>query len=92
LDAAHQDQKEAMMPSQNGASFTRRGFFGVAGGVSVAAILAACSPSGAGGGGGGGSSKPLKFWNMPWGGTKFNPTDKKITLAYKPKKGLPAAT
>jgi multiple sugar transport system substrate-binding protein len=80
------------MPSQNGASFSRRGFFGVAGGVSVAAILAACSPSGAGGGGGGGSSKPLKFWNMPWGGTQFNPTDKKITLAYKPKSGLPAAT
>ena len=78
------------MPTQNGASFTRRGFLGVAGGVSLAAILAACSPGGAGGGGG--SSKPLKFWNMPWGGTAFNPLDKKITLAYKPKSGLPSAT
>lgn len=78
------------MPSQSGASFTRRGFFGVAGGVSLAAILAACSPGG--GSGSGGSGGTLKFWNMPWGGTAFNPLDKKITLAYKPKSGLPSAT
>ena len=43
-------------------------------------------------GGGSGSGKPVKFWNMPWGGTAFNPLDKQITLAYKPKSGLPAAT
>lgn len=78
------------MPSQSGASFTRRGFFGVAGGVSLAAILAACSPGG--GSGSGGKGGVLKFWNMPWGGTAFNPLDKKITLAYKPKSGLPSAT
>jgi multiple sugar transport system substrate-binding protein len=29
---------------------------------------------------------------MPWGGTTFNPEDKKISLAYKPASGLPAAT
>jgi multiple sugar transport system substrate-binding protein len=79
------------MPSQNGASFSRRGFIGLAGGASLAAILAACSPGGASGGGSGGG-KVLKFWNMPWGGTAFNPLDKKITLAYKPKSGLPSAS
>lgn len=56
--------------------------------MAATAALAACST----GGSGGGSVKPLKFWNMPWGGTQFNPLDKKITLAYKPKSGLPAAT
>jgi multiple sugar transport system substrate-binding protein len=79
------------MPSQSGASFTRRGFLGVAGGVSLAAILAACSPGG-GSGGSGGSGGVIKFWNMPWGGTAFNPLDKKITTAYKPKSGMPSAT
>ena len=78
--------------ASNGASFSRRGFLGLAGGASVAALLAACSPGGSGGSTGGGSGKPLKFWNMPWGGTQFNPLDKKITLAYKPKSGLPTAT
>jgi len=78
------------MASQSaGASFTRRGFIGLAGGVAATSLLAACS---GGAGGTGGSSKPIKFWNMPWGGTKFNPLDKKITQAYKPASGLPAAT
>jgi multiple sugar transport system substrate-binding protein len=76
------------MPSQNGASFSRRGFLGVAGGVSLAAVLAACSA----GGGSGGSGGTMKFWNMPWGQTAFNPLDKKITQAYKPKGGLPDVT
>ncbi len=74
------------MPTQNGASFTRRGFLGVAGGVSLAAVLAACS------GGGGGGGKTMKFWNQPWGSPAFNTLDKKITLAYKPEDGLPRAT
>jgi multiple sugar transport system substrate-binding protein len=72
---------------------------GLAGGVAATSLLAACSTGGGGAsgggaaaGGGGGSTKPLKFWNMPWGGTTFNPLDKKITLAYKPKSGLPKAT
>jgi len=78
-----------MASQSTGSSFSRRGFLGIAGSVAATAALAACST---GGSGGGGSSKPLKFWNMPWGGTEFNPTDKKITLAYKPKSGLPKAT
>ncbi|GAB3614334.1 ABC transporter substrate-binding protein [Humibacter ginsengisoli] len=80
-----------MASESTGAAFTRRGFLGLAGGVAATTLLAACS-SGGGGGSTGGSGKPLKFWNMPWGGTTFNPLDKKITLAYKPKSGLPAAT
>ncbi|HEU0256865.1 MAG TPA: extracellular solute-binding protein [Microbacteriaceae bacterium] len=67
--------------------------------MAATSLLAACTTGGGSGSGGatsaasgGGSSKPIKFWNMPWGGTAFNPLDKKITLAYKPKKGLPAAT
>jgi multiple sugar transport system substrate-binding protein len=81
------------MPSQpTGSAFTRRGFLGVAGGVAAATVLAACSSPGTKGGSGGGSSQPIKFWNQPWGNPSFNVLDKKITLAYKPKKGMPAAT
>ncbi|WP_022901897.1 ABC transporter substrate-binding protein [Humibacter albus] len=80
-----------MASESTGAAFTRRGFLGLAGGVAATTLLAACS-GGSGGSGGGGSSKPLKFWNMPWGNTEFNKLDKKITLAYKPKSGLPSAT
>ncbi|HWD62760.1 MAG TPA: extracellular solute-binding protein [Humibacter sp.] len=79
-----------MASESTGAAFTRRGFLGLAGGVAATTLLAACS--GGTSGGGGSSSKPLKYWNMPWGGTAFNPLDKKITLAYKPKSGLPSAT
>ncbi|KQV06195.1 ABC transporter substrate-binding protein [Leifsonia sp. Root112D2] len=79
-----------MAPQSTGAAFTRRSFIGVSAGAVATAVLAACSTGGGGGGGGGG--KPLKFWNMPWGGTEFNPLDKKITVAYKPKSGLPSAT
>jgi multiple sugar transport system substrate-binding protein len=77
-----------MASESTGAAFTRRGFISLAGGVAATGLLAACSSGGGGGGGGG----KLKFWNMPWGGTEFNPTDKKITLAYKPKGDLPSAT
>ena len=78
-----------MASQSTGSSFSRRGFLGIAGGVAATAALAACT---SGGGSGGGSAKAIKFWNMPWGGTQFNPLDKKITLAYKPKSGLGAAT
>ena len=78
------------MGTQNGASFSRRGFLGVAGGITMAAMLAACSPGGAGGGAGREGS--LKFWNQPWGGTTFNPRDEEITVAYEPAEGLPSAT
>ena len=81
------------MPAQSsGAAFTRRGFLGVAGGATAAALLAACSSGGGSGGSGGGSGGVLKFWNQPWGSPAFNTLDKQITLAYKPKKGLPSAT
>jgi multiple sugar transport system substrate-binding protein len=76
-----------MASQSTGSSFSRRGFLGIAGSVAATAALAACS-SGGSGGAAGGSDKAIKFWNMPWGGTEFNPTDKKITLAYKPKAGL----
>lgn len=56
--------------------------------MAAIAALAACST----GGGSGSSAQAIKFWNMPWGGTEFNPLDKKITVAYTPKSGMGAAT
>jgi multiple sugar transport system substrate-binding protein len=66
--------------------WNRRGFLKVSGAAAAASFLAACSSSG------GGSLESLKFWNQPWGGPQFNPLDEKITEAYKPAAGLPAAT
>ena len=77
-----------MASQSTGTSFSRRRFLGIAGAVAATATLAACSAGGASGG----SGKAIKFWNMPWGGTAFNPLDKKITVAYKPARGLDAAT
>jgi len=75
-------------------SLSRRSFLGLsAAAVAGSATLAACGSNGSGSGsGGGGSSEPLKFWNMPWGQTTFNPLDQKITEAYKPADGLPPMT
>jgi multiple sugar transport system substrate-binding protein len=71
----------------------RRQFFGVAGALAGVGLLASCSTGTATDSGGGGSSRtPLKFWNMPWGKPAFNDVDEKITKAYKPQNGLPAAT
>src|SRR3712207_2098978 len=75
------------MVSKSG--LTRRSFLQLsAAAVAAPAVLAACGggggAGGGGGGGGGGSTEPLKFWNMPWGQTKFNPLDQKIVEAYKP--------
>src|SRR5215211_1642204 len=82
------------MVSKSGLS--RRSFLGLsAAAIAAPTLLAGCSNDsggGAGGGGGGGSSEPLKFWNMPWGQTTFNPLDEKITTAYKPAEGLPPVT
>lgn len=76
------------------AALSRRGFLTAAGGAAAVSALAACG-GGAGGGGnggnGGGGGGSLKFWNMPWGGTEFNPKDKEITEAYEPADGLPSA-
>jgi multiple sugar transport system substrate-binding protein len=83
----------ASLPS--GSGFTRRTLLGA--GVSAAAVgfLAACSSGGGNGGGnsgGGNASKPLKFWNMPWGAPAFLTEDKRITAAYKPKSGFGQVT
>jgi multiple sugar transport system substrate-binding protein len=61
---------------------TRRSLLAGSAALGLTAALAACAGSGSG--------KPLKFWNMPWGGVNFNPLDKKITQAYKPASGLPS--
>ena len=81
------------MVSKSG--LTRRSFLALsAAAVAGPAVLAGCGGGGGGGGGagGGGSTEPIKFWNMPWGQTAFNPLDQKITEAYKPEAGLPAVT
>jgi len=64
---------------------SRRSLLAGAAGIAGLAALSACSS-------GGGTSQTVKFWNMPWGGTAFNPLDQKITLGYKPSAGLPAAS
>ncbi|MGN6744262.1 MAG: ABC transporter substrate-binding protein [Amnibacterium sp.] len=79
-----------MASQPSGAGFTRRTLLAGAGGIAAATLLAACSSGGGKGGSGGGSSQPISFWNMPWGGTTFNPMDQKITTSYKPKSGLPS--
>lgn len=70
----------------NPLTVSRRGLLAGAGGLTVLAALAACASPG------GGGSRPIKFWNMPWGNTQFTPLDKKITLGYRPASGLPAAS
>jgi len=79
----------------NKSGLSRRSFLGLsAAAVAGSAGLAGCSggSGGSGGGTGGGSTEPLKFWNMPWGQTTFNPLDQKITEAYQPAEGLPKVT
>ena len=80
-----------MMVSNSG--LTRRSFLALsAAAVATPALLAGCSNDSGGGAGGGGSTEPLKFWNMPWGQTAFNPLDEKITTAYEPAEGMPPMT
>ncbi|RCK68876.1 extracellular solute-binding protein [Desertihabitans brevis] len=78
------------MGSNGRMELSRRSLLGAAGGLSAAGMLAACG--GGGGAGGGGGSEPIAFWNMPWGGDQFNPTDEEIVTAYQPPEGLPPAT
>ncbi|GAB3397749.1 extracellular solute-binding protein [Humibacter soli] len=71
----------------SGASFSRRGFLGLAGGAAAVAALAACSSGGSGGSGSGGH---VTFWDMPWGTAAYNVAAKNLTEAYKPTgKNLP---
>ena len=81
------------MASNSG--LTRRSFLQLSvAAVAGPAVLAGCGGGGSGGGGagGGGSSEPIKFWNMPWGTTKFLPVDQKLVEAYKPEAGMPTVT
>jgi multiple sugar transport system substrate-binding protein len=72
---------------------SRRGFLGVGlGAAASAAFLAACGGSSGTSSGGGSSSATLKFWDMPWGGTAYNPAAKNLVATYKPTGSLPAAT
>ncbi len=72
---------------------SRRGFLGVGlGAAASAAFLAACGGSSGTSSGGGSSSSTLKFWDMPWGGTAYNPAAKNLVATYKPTGSLPAAT
>lgn len=73
-----------------GHRLSRRGFLGATGGLSAAALLASCGSGGSGGSGGGGEQ--IAFWNMPWGGTEFNPRDEEIVTAYAPAEGMLPAT
>ena len=73
---------------------SRRGFLGLgAGAAASVAFLAACGgSSGTTTSSSGGSGGALKFWDMPWGGTAYNPAAKNLVATYKPASGLPAAT
>lgn len=74
-----------MQSSNHRPTISRRSLLAGAGSAALLAALAACAPTG-------GSSRPITFWNMPWGNTQFTALDKKITLGYRPAKGLPRAT
>jgi multiple sugar transport system substrate-binding protein len=78
--------------SSTGLSLSRRGFLGATGTAAAISALAACGSSGGGGGSSGGSGKSLKFWDMPWGGTAYNPAAKKLVESYKPTGSNPKAT
>ena len=81
------------MGSKSGLS--RRSFLQLGAAAAALPVLAACEKSGTStgaGGSGGGSSEAIKFWNMPWGQTTFNPLDQKITEAYAPASGMPKVT
>jgi len=63
-------------------NLSRRGFLGALGAAAALPVLAACG--GSSGGGSGSSAKSLKFWDMPWGGTAYNPAAKALVGTYKP--------
>ena len=73
---------------------SRRGFLratgAVAGAAALAPLLAACGDDSAGSGGSSGDT--IKFWDQPWGVAAYNAAAQKLTEAYKPAEGLPAAS
>jgi multiple sugar transport system substrate-binding protein len=70
---------EQRVPNLN---LSRRGFLGALSAAAALPVLAACG--GSSGGSGGSSAKSLKFWDMPWGGTAYNPAAKALVGTYKP--------
>ncbi len=72
-----------------GKNLNRRTFLGMAGAAAVAPVFATRAHAGFTSSS---SSNVIKFWNQPWGNTLFNQLDQQITLAYRPKSGLPKAT
>jgi multiple sugar transport system substrate-binding protein len=91
------------IPATKG-SLSRRGFLGItAGAVASVPLFAACSSGSSKGktstSAGGSSSAPaktsskgLKFWDMPWGGTTYNPAAKKLVESYSPPAGAGKAS
>src|SRR3954447_8367915 len=70
---------EQRVPNLN---LSRRGFLGALSAAAALPVLAACG--GSSGGSSGSSAKSLKFWDMPWGGTAYNPAAKALGGTYKP--------
>lgn len=83
--------------SDEHAPFTRPTRRGVLRGLGLGAAalaspaLAACGKSSSSGSGSS-SGGTLKFWDMPWGTTTYNPAASKLTTSYKPASGLPKAS
>jgi multiple sugar transport system substrate-binding protein len=67
--------------------FSRRSFLGLGSAVAGGVFLSAC-----GGGSASSGGDKLKFWDMPWGQANFTTAAQKLTEAYQPASGLPAAS
>ncbi|MDY0908483.1 ABC transporter substrate-binding protein [Microbacterium sp. CFBP9034] len=81
------------MNTSTPATFSRRGFLGIAAAAAAVPLLAACAPGGGGGAAtGGGGSGTLKFWDMPWGPQSYADAAKAVTTGYSPASGLPSAS
>lgn len=65
-----------------GLDLSRRGFLAAIGAAAAVPVLASCG--GDSSSGGSGSSKAIKFWDMPWGGTDYNPAAQKLVGTYVP--------
>ena len=84
--------RSPMMNTSTPATFSRRGFLGIAAAAAAVPLLAACAPGGGGGGATGGGSGTLKFWDMPWGPQAYADEAKAVVTGYSPASGLPSAS
>ena len=80
------------MNTSTPATFSRRGFLGIAAAAAAVPLLAACTPGGGGGATGGGGGSTLKFWDMPWGPQSYADAAKSVVTGYSPADGLPSAS